>query len=226
LTILQCFVLISVMCCREFAAERRQYLPEKTIEKLEKCPVEGCDAEIVHVEKHMKRKHEIKYWGYECECGYQATLMDYGIFVRHRRVKHAHRSMCKEKLGPYRKHVTGGYYDTLRCHNCPFRGFTQDDMDKHTCEPDPQPAQDDDLEDNADNYRARNRLNHRGSRNHRWNKHNEQWKQGWGTEWGSSEWAESEGWAEWGNEGWGWGSRRWGSSGWDNQGWGNGNNGW
>jgi DNA-directed RNA polymerase subunit RPC12/RpoP len=124
------------LCCRR----RRDSLPAKTLAKLEMCPVFGCGREVANMAKHHKRNHEVKTWGYECECGYQASLLDHTLFLRHRREKHDDDAeLSKADLtDKYKIAVPDGYTDMLRCQHCNWRSFTQPQMDAHDCKPDPE----------------------------------------------------------------------------------------
>ena len=90
--------------------------------------------------KHYKRNHEMKYWGFECECGFQTSQLDHSLFMRHRREDHdAPDTLTKQDIiASHRREVPDGYADMLRCQLCNFRAFTQPDMDKHDCKPDPE----------------------------------------------------------------------------------------
>jgi len=125
--------LRNIMCYR-MSSSRDTHRPHSTTGLSSKrkkrvksvCPESGCYAAVTHLKEHLVKKHTLKYWGYQCPCGFNASSIDGGLFYKHLVQRHGKDGLVYE----YRISAPGGYSDKKRW-TCNSHCFTQDQSDLH-----------------------------------------------------------------------------------------------
>ena len=99
------------------------------------CPESGCKdifTKPEHFVAHEKDNHCVKYYGYECSCGFQFAAIR--MLIDHRKIVHGEEE-SSEEAEKFKVDVPGGYYNLFKCPNCDARGFSLENLKKHSCQP-------------------------------------------------------------------------------------------
>ena len=93
------------------------------------CPHPDCRLPVKQLDRHIRRIHTRKAWGYQCPCGFSASSVDDHLFTQHR--ARLHMAPRGENLNPFKVVVPGGYMRMEKCAFCDFLGFSLDHIECH-----------------------------------------------------------------------------------------------